>query len=63
MGNVQYQDLISSISRKLNWDLQTNIIAVTGKLENEDNPLFPIEQEEDKVFRLKDALALQEQCK
>lgn len=63
MGNIQYRELVLAISRKLNWDLQTNIVSVTGKLENEDSPLFPIENEDNKVFRLQDALMLQSKSK
>lgn len=59
----QYKNIVNGISKRINWEAQVGAISLSGEISEKCNPLFddPDENEE-RVFRLSDALKLKEKA-
>ncbi|WP_336786957.1 hypothetical protein [Paenibacillus sp. MMO-177] len=58
MTYIMFKNVIEGIGRKLNWDMKMALASLSPDINQEDFPLFTKSNEE-KVFRMSDALALQ----
>lgn len=58
MSYPQYKAIIASISEKINWDIHLSTLSVTGEFQNELNPLYSESSPENRVFKMSDAMAL-----
>lgn len=60
---VQFNNIISGIGKKLNWELKLAMLPVSSDpskvIDDKDFPLSSEVKETDRVFRMSDALELQ----
>jgi hypothetical protein len=63
MTYIQFQNIVEGIGRKLNWDLKVILLpystAENASISEDDFPLYKKDVPEDRVFRMSDAVALQ----
>ncbi|MGE6227634.1 hypothetical protein [Paenibacillus chitinolyticus] len=58
MTYIQFKNAIEASGRKLNWQLKLATATLNPDIKEEDFPLFS-KSDESKVFRMSDAIALQ----
>lgn len=59
MTYIQFKNAIEGVGKKLNWELKLALASLSPDIKEEDFPLYS-KSNEDKVFRLADAMALQQ---